>query len=683
MCGIAGIFGYRPEAPPVSREELLAVRESMRRRGPDGEGLWVAQDGRVGLAHRRLSIIDVSDAGLQPMVDRVTGNQIVFNGEIYNHRKLRQELERDGTKFESGSDTEVILRLYARDGARALGRLRGMYAFAIWDQRKCGLLLARDPLGIKPLYLADDGQTVRFASQVKALLAGRGVDTSMEPAGHVGYFLLGYVPEPFSLYKGVRMLPAGSHSWFQVDRPPVAGTHFDLSEELRSPSLDLRPVDVAEAAEMFRDAVRESVRHHLVADVPVGLFLSSGVDSTALAFAAVRSLVAGRDEGGTPHSLRSVTLAFNEYRGTGQDESTLAEIVARSLGLQHETVWLPRGEVEECLADAMATMDQPSVDGINSYMISKVAHAAGLKVVISGLGGDELLGGYQEFIRIPKLVRNVGPFSRLPVLPKAFRVITSAFFKQMISPKYAGIFEYGGDIPSAFLLRRGLFMPWELPKLMDAAILREGWTDLQILPAFGKAITGLRNDQDRIRLLLARWYMRCQLLRDTDWASMAHSLEVRVPLVDVELWKVANALSARGYPQDKRSLATLIDSEISQTIARRPKSGFTVPLNQWKRASAVGKNRFLNRGLRPWSTIVYAGATAGGSSAIKALRPPVLGLLAPSLYSRGGVQTFMCRLAEIMGGEAAAGRAQQSAACPLRRPPVGIGFSLPPEFRLG
>jgi asparagine synthase (glutamine-hydrolysing) len=210
MCGIAGIFAYHISAPPIVVEEILKIRETMGSRGPDGAGLWISQDKRVALAHRRLSIIDLSEAGAQPMGTPDQSVWVVFNGEIYNYRELRQGLENQGHRFHSLSDTEVLLHLYQEYGDGMMDRLRGMYAFAIWDHARKSLLLSRDPFGIKPPYYADDGKTLRFASHFKALLAGGAVDNTPQPAGHVGFFLWGYVPEPYTLFRGIQALPAGS-----------------------------------------------------------------------------------------------------------------------------------------------------------------------------------------------------------------------------------------------------------------------------------------------------------------------------------------------------------------------------------------------------------------------------------------------------------------------------------------
>ena len=311
MCGLAGIFQYRTEAPPVNQAELLRIRDIMVSRGPDGAGLWVGHDLCIGLAHRRLAIIDLSEAGAQPMVDAETGNRIVFNGEVYNYRELRAELSALGVSFHSQSDTEVLLKLYALHGREMLTRLCGMFAFALWDEKKQGLLLARDPFGIKPLYIADDGKTLRFASQVKALLAGGNVDTAVEPAGHVGFFLWGHVPEPYTLYRGIRAFPAGASLWLDRAGHREVNSFFDLPAEMAASVVPLSSMPTAKAREQLRSALIESVRCHLLADVPVGTFLSAGRDSTTIVALA-------REAAGAEHL--TLTVGFREYAGTENDE---------------------------------------------------------------------------------------------------------------------------------------------------------------------------------------------------------------------------------------------------------------------------------------------------------------------------------------------------------------------------
>ena len=243
MCGIAAIFAYGEAAPPVDRDEVLAMRERMFARGPDGAGEWFSEDGRVGLGHRRLSIIDLSPAGAQPMFNADRSLAIIFNGEIYNYRELRAQLAASGSleptarrdkgyRFESNSDTEVLLHLYADKGEGMMNQLRGMYAFAIWDRNKRGIFLARDPFGIKPLYYSDNGHTLRIASQVKALRVGGKIDDAPDPAGHVGFFLWGHVPDPYTLYKNIRSLPAGSSMWVDRSGPRTPRVFCNISNIL-------------------------------------------------------------------------------------------------------------------------------------------------------------------------------------------------------------------------------------------------------------------------------------------------------------------------------------------------------------------------------------------------------------------------------------------------------------------
>ena len=279
MCGIAGIFAYRSTARAVDREELVRIRDHMTSRGPDGSGEWYSADGRVGLGHRRLSIIDLSPRGAQPMQTADGRLVITFNGEIYNYRALRSKLEAKGYVFRSNSDTEVLLHLYAELGDEMLRELRGMFAFAIWDSREKQLLLARDPYGIKPLYYADDGSTLRFASQVKALMAGRRVSRDPDPAGWVGFYLFGSVPEPFTTYREVRAVPAGS--FVRIDRgqlhEPVQ--YYSIARKYNQAQGNAVSAPTEETKTQVREALLDSVRHHLVADVPVGAFLSVESDS--------------------------------------------------------------------------------------------------------------------------------------------------------------------------------------------------------------------------------------------------------------------------------------------------------------------------------------------------------------------------------------------------------------------
>jgi len=609
MCGIAATFNYRSPTA-VSRGEMRRMLERMKPRGPDGSGEWYSPDLRVGLGHRRLAIIDLSESGAQPMQSADGKRVISFNGEIYNYQALRSELQAKGCQFRSQSDTEVLLHLYQLEGEAMLLKLRGMYAFAIWDEDRRALFLARDPFGIKPLYYANDGSTLRVASQVKALLASGAIDRAPEPAGHVGFFLWGHVPDPYTLHKQIRAVPAGCFLW--VDENGAGKTREFCSiprllaeagqrakDNGNTGPRDYRTTGLQDHRLVLRDALLDSVRHHLIADVPAGVFLSAGLDSTTVASLATE----GRGR------LRTVTLGFEEYRGTSNEETSLAEAVARQLKTDHHTVWVKRADFETHRDALFDAMDQPSTDGVNTYFVSLAAKRTSLKVALSGLGGDELFGGYPSFTEIPRAVRALGFLPAGNALGRMFRAVSAPVLKHFTSPKYAGLLEYGGCYSGAYLLRRGMFMPWELPGILDADFVREGWTELQPLARLDEALDGLCGPRAKVSAMEMNGYMRNQLLRDADWAGMAHSIEIRVPLVDLALLRSLAPQLVSEVPPTKRDMAASPVSPLPSSVLNRPKTGFSVPVREWLAAQSLevrNPRSAGERGLRRWAREVYA-----------------------------------------------------------------------------
>ena len=573
MCGIAGIYAYHYAANPADRAELRRIRDHMAARGPDGLGEWYSQDERVGLGHRRLTIIDLSERGAQPMVGPDGKLVVTFNGEIYNYRQLRALLEAKGRRFRTQTDTEVLLHLYAEKGEAMVHDLRGMFAFGLWDAEKRALLLARDPYGIKPLYYADDGWTVRFASQVKALLAGAKVSRDPEPAGWVGFCLFGSVPEPFTTYQEIRALPAGSTLW--VDR---VGTHetkqyFSIADTYcRTEAASSLTNDEGQQLGA-REALLDSVRHHLVADVPVGAFLSSGIDSGALV-----GLM--RDAG--QREIQTVTVAFEEFRGRREDEAPIAAEIASRYGTRHTTRIVTEQEFRNDLPKILEAMDQPTIDGLNTWFVSKAARELGLKVAISGLGGDELFGGYPSFRDVPLCVRALAVPARIPALGDLIQLLLTSVFSQSLNPKTAGLLKYGGSYAGAYFLRRGLFMPWELNAVIGADTARLGLHRLNPIRHIEALLKPKpRSSFCRVAVLESSLYMRNQLLRDTDWASMAHSLEVRVPLVDSKLLSQFASITTGNGSQSKHLLANSPRVPLPPKVVERPKTGFTTPIQSW------------------------------------------------------------------------------------------------------
>lgn len=567
MCGLHGLFRFSSEAPALDPGEFDRTSAALARRGPDGEGRWISPDGRVALGHRRLAILDLSAAGAQPMASADGRCQLILNGEIYNFRQLRTELERDGFRFRSESDTEVILALWRRDRERMLPKLRGMFALALWDGTTGELLLARDPFGIKPLYLSTEGGTLRFASQVKALEAGGGISLAVEPAAVAGFLLWGSVPEPWTIRRGVKALPAGSYQIARDGDPGTPVAYFPSAEAAEVPL----PDEPREPADLLADAVRA----HLVSDVPVAVFLSAGLDSGLIAALAARE---AKSSGAPPP--RAFTVSFDRLAGTPLDEVPLAAEVARTLGLPHAVARIDRENFLDLWETALAAMDQPSIDGFNTFVVARAAREAGIKVALSGLGGDELFGSYPSFRQVPRLAL-AAPFARL-----APRELTAALALRRGQPKLAALGRTGSGLAGAYALFRGLFLAEDLPGILGRQTAAEALAAYDPAADAKRALADWKparsNSWTAVHKLETRLYMRNQLLRDSDWASMAHSLELRVPLVDPVL---EAGLAARGFePAKSRGKGALVRSvapELPAALFDRAKSGFYIPVMEW------------------------------------------------------------------------------------------------------
>jgi asparagine synthase (glutamine-hydrolysing) len=579
------MYAYHHTAPEVDRVELRRIRDTMLLRGPDGVGEWFSEDGRVALGHRRLAIIDPQERSQQPLATRDGSLIVVFNGEIYNYRELRVDLQKRGHSFRTESDTEVLLYLYAEEGENLVRKLRGMFAFALWDKRKGILLLARDPYGIKPLYYADDGWTVRIASQVKALMAGQKISRDPEPAGMVGFFLWGSVPEPYTIYQEVRQVPAGAIvkvTRLGPEKPQayfsVAQTYREAYEQSAMQGNGSRNKLASDERQAVHEILRDSVIHHMVSDVPVGIFLSSGIDSGALL-----SLL--HDSGvGKPDT---VTVSFREFQGSADDETEFAEEIARKYGTRHRTCVVTEEEFQKSLDKIFQAMDQPTIDGINAYFVAKAARETGLKVALSGIGGDELFGGYPSFRTVPLLARSLIVPSYLPLAGDLFRHATRWLRRLGWSrnPKHEGLVKYGGTYPGAYFLCRGLFLPWELPRFLDEEVVKTGLQRLNVLePLRQNLMPDPKTDFGRVASLESCHYLRNQLLRDADWAGMAHSLEIRTPYADSFLLKRLSTYLLRPNshrPHPKNLLIESLNGSLDPEWVSRRKTGFNVPMEAW------------------------------------------------------------------------------------------------------
>ena len=574
MCGLAGVLLSGSVGSQHAFGQALArMCDRMEPRGPDAVGYWSDQESGMSMCHRRLSILDLESRANQPMHSEDGRYVIVYNGEIYNFRELRRELELDGVTFRTESDTEVLLKLYAIEGIAMLARLRGMFAFAIWDRQTRSVFLARDPYGIKPLYFARIKGGWLFASQVKALLASGLVDGELDPLGQAGFWLFGSVPEPHTWFRDISALPAGS--WCRISLDGVfTGPHkyWDIGDSWRNaPECHLT---AEEAQEIVRSTVSESIRQHLVADVPVGVFLSGGIDSASLA-----GLM--KDVGAT--DIQGITIAFHEFEGTQVDEVPGAAEIAATYGIHHHIYTVTRQEFEADLPHILSSMDQPSIDGINTWYASKAVAKLGLKVVISGVGGDELLFGYSNFTQLPQLVSRWRRFAGIPGVRFAAGNALALLAHFSGNSRWRWLTRQAHNLYGAYWLRRGLFTPDEFGSLMGEEAAHEllenfdpgALTESMVgpLPADSMAAVG------QIESMV---YLRNQLLRDSDWASMAHSVELRTPLVDAWLLRdLMPVLRGFGHLKGKHLLAGSPKIPLSQAIIGRVKTGFGIPLGAW------------------------------------------------------------------------------------------------------
>lgn len=572
MCGIIGIIGASEE---TVTNRLLQSLPKLAHRGPDDRGADVVRFGRgfAGLGHTRLSILDLSARGHQPIVHPQTGCRLIFNGEIYNFRRLRKLLESAGDTFQGGSDSEVLLAGLARYGIRFLRGLEGMYALAFLDPRQSCILLARDPAGIKPLYIADRDGYLVFASEVRALLATGLIPPTIDRRGVAGFLAYGAVQHPFSMIEGISSLTPGTSVSYSSARFESA-TKSAVPEAFWTFPAPTTEITMADAVDSVRSTLDNAVRDHLIADVPVGLFLSSGIDSTILAGLAARHSPA----------MRSFTVVFEGDPVLSEHE--LAAETAKLYGLEHVSIQLPQSMIEETTLSWLAAADEPSIDGLNVFAISQVVRECGMKVALSGLGADELFGGYPSFADVPKLARMMRQIRRLPpVLRRRVEAFARITRPSSVRGKVDDIFNCTGSVPELFLQRRRLMSDSQLEHLGVSS------EDLGLQPNFLTAeslwdVDSSETDQVRlISQLESRNYQGNMLLRDSDVNGMAFGLEIRVPYLDQRLLNLVHSLPASirlpGKRANKHLLRMAFKDLLRPAVTSRRKRGFTLPIWNW------------------------------------------------------------------------------------------------------
>jgi len=604
MCGIAGIIG-RLDAS--NRGALERMSEAIVHRGPDASGMWVSAPDARGwgalLAHRRLSILDLSPAGAQPMVDPVTGQVLIFNGEIYNFGDLRQRLMAEGQEFKSTGDTAVMLRALGLHGPEAVSWLRGMFAFASWDPRQRRLLLARDPLGIKPLYLArssdpDAGWSVAFASELRALLSSGLLGTpQLDPQAVASGVWNGFVVGPGTAVKGIDLLWPGR--LLELD-----GAGKEFRREDFWPIPDHAP-DPTMDEDSLAAVLEQGLRLHLASDVPLAVFLSGGVDSSVTANLAQRA---------AQSPVHTFTLAFEEQE---LNEGPIARQIAAAIGTHHHEVVLTEGHFVENLDAALDSLDQPTFDGLNAYYMSHAIRAAGFTVALSGTGGDELFGGYASYRDLPVLQR----WSRCSAwVPRSLQVAAATLATRALRrhgetmppqtrwAKLPEMVRHSEDLLALYQLAYALFLP-EFQRELLAPSFAEALAD-GLPPAMRQRIsseTRARTPLSAISVMEQRLFLGERLLRDNDVASMACSLEQRVPLVDQVLFESVDRLpdSARYRPLGRKAILRRIGLRgLDPALFDRPKSGFVLPFDRWIRR---GLKSAMDQTLRDPQAVAPAG----------------------------------------------------------------------------
>lgn len=584
MCGIAGIIGMISEQ---NRDAIARMSAAMTHRGPDGQGVWVSPPDEGGrgclLAHRRLSILDLSDNANQPMVDQTHGKALVFNGEIYNYKQLRSELQHAGQEFSSSGDTAVLLRWLAVRGYEQIEKLRGMFAFAVWDQVLRQLVIARDPLGIKPLYVCANPDpegarwTFIFASEVRAILASGLISRPrLNPSAVRSMIWNGYVMGPDTIVQGIESLSPGEYRVLDGSgREKRREKYWRLNQFATA---DRGEVHVAHALE-------ESVKTHMDSDVPVGVFLSGGIDSSAVANLAKK----------TCGDVRTFTLTFEESQ---YNEADHARRLARAIGTEHHEILMTEDRFAGQLDDALRSLDQPTFDGLNSYCIARAVREAGMKVALSGCGGDELFGGYESFRRLPRLHRLSQQTHWMPdgIKRTAARAV-AAMAGNSAAPqtrwaKLPGMVEDGEDMVALYQTAYSLFLPAFQEELLvrDIGELSHG-LPATTYSAFQEE-TANCGRLAAVSVMETRCFLGQRLLRDADTTSMASSLELRTPITDSGVAEAAFGMKdeERFLPLGRKQVLRKAGlAGLDPGLFERPKSGFVMPFERWIRSALTGR----------------------------------------------------------------------------------------------
>jgi asparagine synthase (glutamine-hydrolysing) len=567
MCGINGIYGLKDEA--VARQKIIAMNSCMKHRGPDDDGSFVSAP--IALGHRRLSIIDLSAAGHQPMTSSDGRYEIIYNGELYNFKELKFELQRavsgSGEQvyiFQTGTDTEVILASYIRWGSACLNRFNGMYAFAIWDKEKKELFIARDRLGIKPLYYLYTNGVFAFSSELRSLLSSGLIPREIDPSGLVDYLRYQTVHAPATIIKGVKMLMPG-HFVEIKDEKPIIKKYWSLQKNRSDSGLK----DYNQVCKDVNDLLTRSVERRLIADVPFGAFLSGGIDSSAIV--GLMSKVSSE-------KVKTFSVTFDESEFS---EAKYARLIAKKFDTDHHEIKLTPDDFLKELPNALKAMDHPSGDGPNTFVVSKATRHAGITMALSGLGGDELFAGYDVF----KRAKEINKRAWLNLFPQVLRSGGGSLLLKakpgIASEKIAALLKSEKiDFNSFYALSRQLMMDDQIKKILKGPDLSVNKVTDILEGLVSKDSKDVIADVSRAEMST---YMQNVLLRDADQMSMAHALEVRVPFIDYTLVEYVLGLpdTYKSTSSPKKLLVDSLGDLLPAEIVNRPKMGFTFPWKKW------------------------------------------------------------------------------------------------------
>tara|TARA_B110000503_G_scaffold23182_1_gene36089 strand:- start:1078 stop:2898 length:1821 start_codon:yes stop_codon:yes gene_type:complete len=575
MCGIAGAFFFdKANNKSLTKKIIQKMCNQMYRRGPDHRGYWFDENYNIGLGHNRLAIIDLSEQANQPIISICNRYVIVFNGEIYNYKELKQELIILGETFQTNSDTEILLKLYILNGKKMLLKLRGMFAFAIWDKKQELVFLARDPYGIKPLYWSFVDGGILFASQVKALLSTGIVNKKRNLKGKLGFWLLGSVPETETWFQDIKCLKSGHYCTFSMANKKITiSKYIDINNIwLQANHKKQKKNDVQK---LINNALKNTVKNHLVSDVPIGVLLSGGIDSATL----ISHLVDLKQD------IQAITISFKEYTNSKIDEVPRAKKISKYYNIKHHIRIVTKEEFLKDLPEILVAMDQPSIDGINTWYACKAAAELKLKVVLSGIGGDELFFGYPSFFQVPVLVNFLNILKIIPGYKFLIKIITYIFIYLTKNRKWDYLYQYGSNLYSAYWLKRGIFNVSEIKRIEK--IKNDEKINIKELI---KSLVGKlsKNKIMAVGQMESQVYLRNQLLRDSDWASMYHGVELRTPLVDYFLLnELKDIIFYFKKYNGKEMLANSADKKLPDYITKSYKTGFSIPVGKWIKEKKV------------------------------------------------------------------------------------------------